>query len=823
MEKNILAGSNPEISEREKTHGLLARNAAAEGIVLLRNEGVLPLTDKKIALFGTGARMTIKGGTGSGDTRIRKAVSIEEGLEASGFSIVSKSWIDEFDAYFHQAYHDWKEAREREVKGMFSIFKILGTVGKTPFDYPTGIPITDAHLNAAVTDTAIYVIARQAGEGKDRSNVQGDFRLDDLEYSNLQKVASHYKNVIVVLNAGGMIDLSFADAIANLKGLLYFVQGGAEGGNALADILSGKTNPSGKLTDTWAAKYEDYSNSATFSHNKNDVTHDDYTEGIYIGYRYFDSFHLQPRHEFGFGLSYTKFDLKIGTVSLEKTLVKLPVSVKNTGKVPGKEVVQAYVTAPFTPLGQEFQRLVAFVKTPLIPPGKTEQVILSFEVSACASYVEWKAAYLLSKGNYVLRVGNSSRHTQVAAVLTLPTDVVTEQCVNICPPKSRLVEIVPPARKAEDWTGKPVVPLSPALLVAQQNRYDSLPVSADEAIRPKIEGLSLKELCTLVVGGGIRPKALQFNAIGASGNTTPELFKTHGIPNISMADGPAGLKLATRFVATKKGVIKPGEMFEEYNFGFFGKVMSRMVGKPEEGTMHYQYVTAWPVGTLLAQTWNPELIREVGKAVGREMQEFGVTLWLAPGMNLHRNPLCGRNFEYYSEDPVLSGIMASAMTQGVQTVPGKGTTIKHFACNNQEDNRNYSSSNLSERTLREIYLKGFEIAVKTAQPKAIMSSYNKVNGVYSPESHDLLTKVLRQEWNFQGLVMSDWTSCEDDRGNPALCMISGNDLLMPGTRKQGKIIEKAVKQGVVALDDLQRCAGRVLRAVADNTTVPYPR
>jgi beta-glucosidase len=815
MKHILLAGTdNSAVSIREKENLALARRAAAEGIVILRNNRVLPIANKKIALYGSGARLTVKGGTGSGDVHERHSVSIEEGLENAGYQVVTKKWIDGADKHYKKSYAEWKQGREQAVKYILNPIKIISLVEQVPFRFPAGIPIESDDIRLE-TDTAIYVIARQAGEGTDRYKAKGDWYLENIECENIRRVAESYKHVIVVINAGGILDLSFADEIPNINGLIYFVQGGSEGGNAFADVVTGRVNPSGKLTDTWAGKYEDYPNSATFSHNNGNTTHEDYIEGIYVGYRYFDSFDIKPRFPFGFGLSYTTFEIKTKKVIAEKTEVRISINVRNTGKVAGKEVVQLYVSAPFA-AGKEYQRLVAFKKTAEIQPGGDQDLELSFDMTACASYCEESAQYVLDHGGYILRAGNSSRATAAVAVINLDTDVVTEECEHICPKQADFVELAAPKRKKGNLDQVLKINLHRADFITLVNDYSHIPVHHEVRTKEIVDKLTLKELCKLVVGGGITGNRL-VNALGAAGTTTSDLFDRHGIPNMLLSDGPAGVNVINKVVLTRKGTVKAVEIPPSFDFGFFRFLMKSMLGSEKDGTLHYLFATAWPVGTLLAQTWDTDLVTEVGQAIGREMQEFGITLWLGPGMNIHRNPLCGRNFEYYSEDPLISGRIGAAVTTGIQSFEGKGTTVKHFACNNQEDNRMYSSSNISERALREIYLKGFEIAVKESQPRALMSSYNLINGVYTPNCPDILIKALRNEWGFKGLVMTDWSSCDPGRGDPAKCPGAGNDLIMPGTSKQSKAIEKAVKSGKVPLEDVKGSAYRIMTVILHNT------
>lgn len=591
----------------------LARRAAAEGFVLLENDGVLPLKDRRIALYGSGARMTVKGGTGSGAVRERYSVTIAQGLENAGIEIATTDWLDRFDKFYADTYEAYRQQMEKKVEGMREFHQILHAI--PPFRHPTGIPVTEADVAASACDTAIYVLARQAGEGNDRRDEQGDYRLDDVERENLEFVSKAYKNFVVIINAGGVIDVSFLDTL-HISALVYFVQGGEEGGNALADVLCGKLNFSGKLATSWAYRFEDLPSNSSYSYLGGDEYNQEYNEGIYVGYRFFDSFGVRPRYAFGYGLSYTDFSIAFDGATLERGRVKLSISMTNEGHVPGREVAQLYATVPF----------------------------------------------------------------------------------------------------------------------------------------------------------------------GSDGTT-----KAARVPETL-------------------------EAYRRYLFGFSRVELTSQMARPEDGTVHDQSATAWPCSQLLAQSFDTALMERVSTAVGAEMEAFGVTVWLSPGMNIHRNPLCGRTFEYYSEDPLVSGKMAAAIVRGVQSHPGKGMSVKHFAANNCELQRNFSSSNMTERTLRELYLRGFEIAVKESSPATVMVAYNKVNGVYCVNNYDLLVKVLRNEWGFQGLVMSDWDSMKADRSDPVK-PLSGDvqkapsaqcDLICHGRPDQREALLNGLASGAVAIEDVKR-------------------
>lgn len=363
------------------------------------------------------------------------------------------------------------------------------------------------------------------------------------------------------------------------------------------------------------------------------------------------------------------------------------------------------------------------------------------------------------------------------------------------------------------------------------NKYSPKKVTA---IYQRIFDEADEQIVELVVGPGVAATGLQVQALGSSGNTTGKLYDELGIPNTVLSDGPAGLNLSAWIVQLPDGSVKGAlipeniEAYKRYLFGFNRIAMLSRMAKPEQGTMHYQYATAWPCSQLLAQSFDPELLYKVGDAVGREMEQYGVTIWLAPGMNIHRNPLCGRTFEYYSEDPLVSGKMAAAIVRGVQSHPGKGMSVKHFVANNCELNRNRSSSNLTEKTLREIYLRGFEIAVKESNPMTVMASYNKVNGLHVVNNYDLLAKVLRNEWGFRNTVISDWDSMKVNAKEPEVpltgdvqkAQANQMDLVCPGRDDQKVAVLNGLKSGKVKRSDLERSATRILRMIRANTEVP---
>lgn len=809
---------SPEPTELELRNRALAREAAAEGFVLLKNErGALPLKDKKIALYGMGARMTVKGGLGSGSVEERYSVNIEDGLKNAGYEITTQDWLNDYDAEYASTYQAYHDMVEEKVKGLTNPMQIIPLAHSFVYRYPSGRPVTQADIEKSGTDTAIYVLMRQAGECNDRKLEKGDYYLTDIERENLQILAQAYAHTILVINVGGHIDMAFMDEIPGIDAAVLFVQGGEEGGNALADVLSGKRNFSGKLADTIPMRYEDIPFGEEFSYLNGDVRNEYYKEGIYVGYRYFDSFRKAVRYPFGFGLSYTDFTVETKSVTLNKTSVTARVEVRNIGGFSGKEVVQLYVSAPGGK--KEYQRLVTFGKTGQLKPGVSEMLDLTFDLAECSSYCEAAAAWVLDAGKYVLRIGNSSRDTTVAAVIDLPGTVVTRQCKNCCAAVDELPVFVPETDRADLPECALLLTADPADFVTEVTHYTEPEITETEQEQKILDGLTVQEQAWFLQGGALQnPPKGSFEIHGAAGKTATELLNK-GIRNVIFSDGPAGVNIGNKVKALPMGGFAPAVVPERYCWGVLGTAMKAQLEKIP-GQIVCRYATAWPVEMLLAQTWNRELLRTIGDAVGEEMLNFGITIWLAPGMNIHRNPLGGRAFEYYSEDPVLTGEMAAALTRGVQSHQGLGVSVKHFCCNNSEDNRNGISANVSERALREIYLKGFEIAVRKSQPKTVMSSYNMLNQVYTANRHDLLTDILRCEWGFEGLVMTDWGSTNDHAGRPELAAPAGNDLIMPGSDYDRERILKAIADGKLSPDTVRRSACRVLRMMlAANTPV----
>ena len=831
------ANPSPEVTASERSHSDSVRRIAGECMVLLENDGVLPLSGpQKVALYGNGARATVKGGTGSGEVNSRYSVSVEQGLEEAGFEITTKQWLAEQDRVIQEEFGAYMaDVHQRaEAMGIPDFFVMFNE---------HFIPKALAPFQHAEGDLAIYVLGRNSGEGSDRYAEEGDYELTQAEVALLTALGRSYKKVIVLLNLGGVINAATLKAIPGISAMLLISQSGNMGGHIVADVLLGKSIPSGRLTDTWAEKYMDYPSSATFSHNNGNWNDEYYTDGIFVGYRYFDTFNVKPLYPFGYGLNYTTFTMETLGASADEKQVSVTVKVTNTGAFSGREVVQVYGSAPRAGLEKPMQVLCGFGKTRLLQPGQCQELKVSFDLTNLESYDPAKAAYVLEAGEYVIRVGVDSRNTHVAALVRLDETVETKKVRNICPLDEEFEEIScagvecwKPENEDAEKAVAPVFAISAAKVPTVTIEYAGEPepfapagtdhmITLEEVRDGKytmeqlVSQLSVEEMAEWCVGSardsenviGSASKAVP----GAAGETSLALAH-RGVRDMVNADGPAGLRLLAHFRVNAQGELLPGG-------SAIGGMAEDFAPKQEGDVDYYQYCTAIPIAWLLASSWDLELIEKCGDIVGAEMETFGVRVWLAPGMNIHRNPLCGRNFEYYSEDPLLSGLCAAADVRGVQKHPGVGTSIKHYFANNQEDNRMYCNAHIKERAIREIYLRNFGVCIEASQPMTIMTSYNLINGIHAANCYDSITCYAREECGFQGYVMTDWfTSNAKVSGalakpNPKyscssspLCIYAGNDVQMPGSEGNIEDIITAVKDGSLKLGYLQRCAAKLL-------------
>ena len=775
-----------------REHIELSRRAASEGMVLLKNQGdLLPFhTGQKLAVFGKACVDYVKGGGGSGDVTVAYTRNLMEGLKI-------KEQEGKVEVFWPAARYYEKEIRDQYAQGYCPGMTVEPEV-------PEEL-LTQAK---AFTDTAIITICRYSGEGWDRKSIadkafaggdqslaqlsakifeNGDFCLTEAEKKMVEKVKTAFPHVAVVLNVGGMLDTSWFKEDEKISAVLLAWQGGIEGGLAAADILCGDVNPSGKLTDTFAGTLEDYPSSESFHESLDYVN---YEEDVYVGYRYFESFPQAKEkviYPFGYGLSYTTFEISVKDLKVEKDKVSVKAEVTNLGKRAGKEVVQVYYSAPQGKLGKPALELGAFEKSRLLAPGESQTMFLKFPVSSMGSFDDMgkisRSAYVLEAGNYSFYVGNSAENLEKwGEPWNLGEDRIICQLTSKAAPyhlPKRLTgdgsyEMLPERKLEPEPLGLPeqdmdlLEGMEPADRGYGQRIRREMKASEKHLLREVAEGkLSLEEFMEQLsdrdlaelLGG--QPNTGVANTYGM-GN-----LREYGVPNVMTADGPAGLRI-----------------------------------KPQ----CHVYTTAWPCATMLACTWNTRLVEEIGAAGASEVKENNIGIWLTPAMNIHRSPLCGRNFEYYSEDPLVAGKMGAAMVRGIQS-QHVAASVKHFACNNKESNRKDSDSRVSERALREIYLKGFEIVVKESDPWTIMSSYNLINGHRASENKDLLTGILRDEWGFKGIVTTDWWT----RGEHYKEAKAGNDIKM-GCGYPDRLL-MALEKGLITREEIEICAKRILEMI----------
>ena len=792
----------PEMADYEIEHIDILRKNAAECTLFLNKNDAFPISSPgKVLLVGIGARETLKGGGGSGDMESRYYTTVEEGLETAGFTIVSKDWFEKFQEFR-------KTKHSQFVKYIFQLAeKYDCTADHMSFGAVEPHPEYDIPLDGYEADIAIYVLSRTSSEGNDRTITKGDLYLTDSEIRDILYLNKKFEKFMLVLNTVGPVDLSPVKEVSNI---LLLSQLGVVTGDILADIVLGKANPSGKLATTWAA-VKDYK----FIEEFGGIDNVRYVEGVYVGYRYFDSANVKPLYPFGYGKSYTEFSISKDSVSNRKDIITVKAKVKNVGKFKGKEVVEVYVSPSQQNKDKPYQSLVAFKKSKELEPNEEQTLTLTFKLSDVARYDEETASYVLDKGTYIVRVGNSSDKTSVFCMVSLEEDITTEKLKNVGG-ESDFGDLELSVQYIVDLTDVEKIKLTKDDFTTREVDYNYLP-----KYNELITGLSMEDVGKVCI--------CSFSGVshlfGEAGETVQDIPQIKNY--LVLADGPAGLRLVKKYGEDEKGkyrlCLNP---IEARLVDYFTKEQLAELDWPEnhldrKGEVHYQFATAIPIATALAQSFNEDFLEMVGDLVGKEMEIFGVNLWLAPGLNIHRNVLCGRNFEYFSEDPLISGRMAGAITRGVQSHQKRATTIKHFACNGQELNRFNSNSIVSERALREIYLKGFKIAIDSSSPYALMTSYNLINGVHASERSDLVRDVIRSEWGYEGLVMSDWFNSGAIpiglANHPAQFAVNnianGNNLQMGGGEKDYNMVMEAYRQGKITKEQLYECASKVYETV----------
>ena len=722
-------GKNRSFITACKAHKALALETAAEGAVLLQNNGKLPLRPgAKVCMFGSATGEFLFGGGGSGQICADPTPTLAQALE-SAEEIAFFSPLKEFYEDFTR-----REYAEATARGNLSYWRRERNI-RTP-DLPE-----DLYRQAkAFGDTAIFAISRFSSEGTDcgdRNGLEGDFDLWGNELALLERLYADFETVIVVLNVTGPVSTT---EYAKADAVLYAPFGGGMGGVALKELILGQRYPSGHLQDTLAKCLSDYPTTATFLESKDYVN---YEEDIFVGYRYFETFAPEKvAYPFGFGLGYTTFDTAVLAAALEKNTASVTVRVTNTGVFPGKEVVQLYLQAPQGKLGKAKKVLCAFQKTRELQPEEEQELKLSFDIRQFGSFDDrgdiCQFTFVLEKGEYTVHMGNNVRDTVEALTFALAEDQVLRRCKGYMAPKQlprRLradgsYESLPEAPKyahpIRRYSLKKAEPAAISLAKAlETGKLDNF-----------MAGLSDEYLADMIYGHGVTNAA---NCAGI-GLQPRESWPTELIPLVPVADGPAGMRVIE----------------------FSG-----------------MRTTWFPCETCISQTWDLKLSQRIGKAIALEIKENNGGVWLAPGMNIHRNVLCGRNFEYYSEDPLTTGLFAAAAVKGCQS-QGIAATVKHYCANNKDVNRKYVDSRVSQRALREIYLRGFEIAVKKGKPWALMTSYNPVNGVQASANWEAINGILRSEWGFEGVVMTDWDAFSHLPDE----LYAGSDVKMPGCYAQ---------------------------------------
>ncbi len=710
-------GKNRSFVTNSRPHWDLAKKIAAEGTVLLKNDGVLPLPrGEKICLFGTGIGEFLFGGGGSGRVFTKKKITLAEGLAKA--EVEGKLTL----------YHPLVDFYQQEIgKVLGKAMEECGTVAKYNAwrsANSTRLPVLPEKLYndaKAFGSIAVFCISRHSSEGDgfgDRSDKEGDFYMWEEEKALLDRLCRDYKKVVVILNTYGPVTVKeFAENNA-VGAVLYPLYSGGIAGEALAELLLGEAYPSGHLQHTLAECLEDYPGSAGYSTSED---HEDYTEDIFVGYRYFETFAKDKViYPYGFGLSYTKFEVKTLSAEYENSRVKVTVSVKNIGNFPGKEVVQAYLSAPQGKLGKAAKVLTAFAKTKELLPDEKTKLNLNFSIRDFASFDDLgkikKSAFISEKGEYSVFVGTNVRDVESVLKFSLSDDIICKNCHSYMAPRAlekRLLadgsyEALP---KAEPRSHKPVGTELKAEKLAEEITLAA--ALEKNQLEEFLAGLTDGEMTGMLYG---HPMMNASNTNGIGVPRRDEYVDKKFIPLVPTADGPAGLR-----IREGRGVTP----------------------------------TFFPCENTVSQTWNLDLAKKMGVAAAKEVKENNIGIWLAPALNIQRSPRCGRNFEYYSEDPLTAGLFAAACVRGVQS-QSIVATVKHYCANNREMNRRIADSRVSERALREIYLKGFEIAVKKGDPWALMTSYNPVNGVQMSANWEAINGILRGEWKYDGVVMTDW-------------------------------------------------------------------
>ncbi|SDB51686.1 beta-glucosidase [Pseudobutyrivibrio sp. YE44] len=762
-------------------HRDLVRTFGADSMVLLKNNGILPINKGKVALFGAGAVDTIFCGIFYNYVFTDGNVNVKQGLLNNGFTFSTDTWLNKMEKQVKLS--EKKYIGNSRTSSLFAGMKVR----------PAEVPISVADMAEAIlgTDTCIYVTRRPYVSDEELRNQEKPYQFSKVELENINLITSSFKNVILVLNSG-MMEISSIAKMKNVKGIILMGVPGMEAGNSLADVLTGAVNPNGRLTSTWAKKYKDYSTCQTpAKRSKAEKNHEiDYKEGLYVGYRYFDAFDVAPLYPFGYGLSYTTFDMSLEYFEASWISLIMRVKVTNTGNHAGRQVVQVYCSSPEGKLEKPYQSLCSFGKTGKLKPGESEEITIKIPIMSLTSFDDERLAWVMEKGDYLFRIGANSRDTKVCAKMVLDRTTAIKKVTNAMPVTKEMEFLTPPARQKEETGFIKVASLSSNdynsenkvvkpkkefttyiqegsnyLSYVNNNAYD-IPFRAYENIEivkpcgsatfidvikgnvtmeEFVASLSPEVLARLVVGATDESKydsenrfnfnfSLDKKGLEVAARTTSQFATTLGIPGVTIADGPSGLHII--------GI----------------------------------QCTCFPSPSNMAQTWDMNSMIRMGRAYGREMEEYGIDYTLAPPLNVTRNPMWGRSYEFYSEDPALTGIIGAGFIMGVKRYEGRNVIVKNLATYNQETEDTDAIINIPRRAFAEIYLRPFSSCHFISRPAGFLCSGNRINGVHTSSQRGLNIDILRRDIGFEGFVMSDWGSVSD-KGED---IHAGCDLIMPG-------------------------------------------
>lgn len=806
-----------ELQNYEIKHLQTVEEISSECCLFLKRNDDFPLnksTVKEIGLYGNGIRHTLKGGTGSGNVESHIFNNIETAFENCGIKVISKSYLDSYDEILKKAEDNFVvEMKKKAKKEKIPAVKYFFGKALTEPDY-------DLKDKIIPCSTSIYVLSRKMGEGNDRENIKGQFKLTDTEIDTIQFLQSNSQKFLLVLNVGAPIDIS--EIIPCVDNILLISYLGQRTSETLVNIIFGDAYPSGKLPISWD-KYENYP-----SLNFGDINNTYYEEGIFVGYRHFATINRNPMFPFGFGVSYTSFILEFVNVTKNKDEFNIQIKVKNIGEHKGKEVVQLYLSKPSTiDFVNPSIELVAFRKTNEILPNQEELIDVNFKLSNFANFDSKKSSYVIKKGVYLIKYGNASNDLKCCASFEVNEDIILERVKEYKHDiylKEKRYEFISNYSKSDkhfilekdDFCIE-----KPIKNHINHTKFDFVSSLKDNElikltmgnISPGIKGM-IGDSCESVLGGA-----------GETCLSVPTVKNS-----LVLADGPAGVRIASECLLSKnkKYKLSVDPMWEDlskYLPKFITSLVLNKKNLKRKGNRYYQYTTSIPVANALASSFSTEVVSKCGMLIAEEMTRFGVDVILSPSMNIVRNPLCGRNFEYYSEDPFLTSYLVSSFISSIQNNGKSKACVKHYLCNNQENNRFQSNSIVSNRAIREIYLKPFISVIKSSNPYSLMTSYNLLNGEHTSESSYFTKYVLRDELKYDGLILTDWINSGAINNPNSInktvyahnAINAGVNLLMPGGKSDIKDLKIALKNGAISKKTLIENVCFIINKIVENS------